>query len=254
MKFNKGERIVRTNHPCTNLYVGDIGKIKDIYPNTHVYIVINERNGKEQTWSEDYVEAVNPSIVIYQKGREVIASLKSGKETIKTAKAICNPSDEFDFNVGAKLAFQRLMGEDEKVAKADTSFIKLFDWQAFKSGKFAVHCDTEEKAKAFLKECDEQGIKWCTGARPIVEQKETRWNGYKERTAYGCDSFGGLCYGTHDERTKVDYQPSIPTVREVHRPAKVGEWIRVIHHASYAYGNYNIGDVIKIENVIRVER
>lgn len=48
------------------------------------------------------------SIVIYRKDNKVIALDKS---TGKKAVAKCSPEDEFDFHVGAKLAFQRLLGE-----------------------------------------------------------------------------------------------------------------------------------------------
>lgn len=50
--------------------------------------------------------AINEKIIIYRNGSEVIA-----KNTLtgKTGVAKCNPADEFDFNTGAKLAFDRLV-------------------------------------------------------------------------------------------------------------------------------------------------
>lgn len=45
-------------------------------------------------------------IVIYRKDDEVIALDKS---TGEKATAKCNPSDEFDFKIGAKIAFERLL-------------------------------------------------------------------------------------------------------------------------------------------------
>lgn len=51
------------------------------------------------------------TIVIYRNDNKVVALDKS---TGKKAEAKCNPVDEFDFHVGAKLAFNRLMGEDVK--------------------------------------------------------------------------------------------------------------------------------------------
>ena len=51
------------------------------------------------------------TIVIYRKDNKVIALDKS---TGEKAEAKCNPADEFDFRTGAKLAFNRLMGEDVK--------------------------------------------------------------------------------------------------------------------------------------------
>ena len=46
------------------------------------------------------------TIVIYRDGQQVIAFNKKTKEK---AVAKCNPSDKFDFKVGAKIAFDRLM-------------------------------------------------------------------------------------------------------------------------------------------------
>lgn len=51
------------------------------------------------------------TIVIYRKDNKVIALDKS---TGEKAEAKCNPVDEFDFRTGAKLAFDRLMGEAVK--------------------------------------------------------------------------------------------------------------------------------------------
>ena len=52
----------------------------------------------------------NETIVIYRKGKEVIAL---DKATGKKAVAKCCPDDEFDFNTGAKLAFDRLLGIEQ---------------------------------------------------------------------------------------------------------------------------------------------
>lgn len=56
-------------------------------------------------------KAKQETIVIYRNDNKVVALDKS---TGKKAEAKCNPSDEFDFRTGAKLAFNRLMGEDVK--------------------------------------------------------------------------------------------------------------------------------------------
>lgn len=48
------------------------------------------------------------NIIIYQKGNKVIAK---DKTTNKTGTAICSPEDEFNFNIGASIAFERLIGK-----------------------------------------------------------------------------------------------------------------------------------------------
>ena len=114
MKFKVGDRIKRVSGEIGDrLKIGDIGIIKAILIGTNSYRVINERTREVQTWGDDYID-IEPSqtIVIYPKGLETIALLKEGHKVIKQASAKCNPSDTYDFNIGAKLAFQRLMGEE----------------------------------------------------------------------------------------------------------------------------------------------
>ena len=59
--------------------------------------------------------------------------------------------------------------------------MKNFNWEAFKRGDIAVHCDTEEKAKDFLKKCDKEGIRWNTGE---YTHEFTEWNKHKKETSY----------------------------------------------------------------------
>lgn len=54
---------------------------------------------------------VNECIVIYRKDNKVIALDKTNG---KTGVARCNPIDEFDFNVGANIAFARLMKPEQQ--------------------------------------------------------------------------------------------------------------------------------------------
>lgn len=61
--------------------------------------------------------------------------------------------------------------------------MKDFDWIDFKNGKIVVHCDTEEKSKDFLKECDKQGIKWICGCNA---SKHTYWKKERENLTYMC--------------------------------------------------------------------
>lgn len=59
----------------------------------------------------------------------------------------------------------------------------MFDWDRFKNGKIAVHCDTEEKANYFLKECDKQGIIWTDGDKTT---EINCWFWHKKNTSYAC--------------------------------------------------------------------
>lgn len=70
---------------------------------------------------EEDVEPVSETIVIYRNDREVIAF---DKLTGKKATAKCDPWDRFDFHIGAKLAFSRLLEEKEECLNAKIVFTK----------------------------------------------------------------------------------------------------------------------------------
>lgn len=86
---------------------GDVVSYKDIAGRT--YSVKNFEIGS--LFSDMLKKVGSETIVIYRKDNKVVALDKS---TGEKAEAKCNPADEFDFRTGAKLAFNRLMGEDVK--------------------------------------------------------------------------------------------------------------------------------------------
>ena len=56
-------------------------------------------------------------IVITTDGTETLARLYDGNKVIKTATAKCSPDDNFSFETGAKIAFERLIDYAEKEPK-----------------------------------------------------------------------------------------------------------------------------------------
>ena len=69
---------------------------------------------KNRIKAAEFLREKPECIVIYRKGKETIAL---DKTTGKKAVAKCSPEDKYDFEVGAKLAFTRLMGETEEMPK-----------------------------------------------------------------------------------------------------------------------------------------
>lgn len=62
-------------------------------------------------WAEDWLEPVNRErITIYRNGDKTVAL---DKTTGRKAEAKCSKDDEYDFYTGAKIAFNRLVGEDK---------------------------------------------------------------------------------------------------------------------------------------------
>lgn len=93
--------------------------------------------------------SVEEKIVILRNGTIITATHYIDGEKCGTGVAKCSPEDEFDFETGARLAFERLF-ESPKHA---------FDWNKFKSGKIAVHV-SRETISGFLQECEKMGLGW----------------------------------------------------------------------------------------------
>lgn len=101
-------------------------------------------------------------------------SYDSMPEEIKSIMSLIGasaPSNELYIHmVDGKLKFCNNASEDNsKVIVWKNSF----DWEAFKSGKFAVKL-TEENAKSFLEAAEKNGCKWISGTNPtewILDKK-----------------------------------------------------------------------------------
>lgn len=126
-KFKVGDRVkVKKNTVTINKRtVGKCGTVKKILTDNYCAVEFDKfvgghdccgfaKEGHGWNFVEDTLDLVktqNETIVIYRKDNKVIALDKS---TGEKAEAKCNPADEFDFRTGAKLAFNRLMGEAVK--------------------------------------------------------------------------------------------------------------------------------------------
>ena len=66
----------------------------------------------ETLWSEVIGYAKHPVIVITSDGVTTTAVKRIGKEIIEKATAKCSPEDQFSYNEGARIAFERLQGRD----------------------------------------------------------------------------------------------------------------------------------------------
>lgn len=166
-----------------------------------------------------------------------------------------------EFEIGEIVRVKRMMSETnvdtcEKLDKSDwwcvynsdiapikPPIITPFDWEGFKSGKFAVNCDTEEKAKQFFDELKMQGIKWNSG--DTLEEIGTHWNQNQGDTCYGFtdQSDRGICFGIFSDKNHIPYTPNY---REVKRPAKVGEWIKVVNAQPIYTQHYKTGDILHV--------
>lgn len=125
MKFKVGDK-VRTTAKCVYFEVGIIATV-EVVDNMPTEMPYRISNGVNTAWvATNEIEAISSStksIHIYTDGNTTTAILKDGKETVKTATAKCSPEDTFDFETGAKLAFDRLMGTDKNPVKGKPKFV-----------------------------------------------------------------------------------------------------------------------------------
>lgn len=126
--------------------VGDsfsIGNKKRLYGKTDV---IREVRGSDYPycltentmycWRDEELEpACENKIVITTDGKTTLARLYDGSKVIKSAEAKCSPEDTFDFAVGAKIAYDRLMGipvGEEKKEVKPTESLENVTWKVVK--------------------------------------------------------------------------------------------------------------------------
>ncbi|GAA0817549.1 hypothetical protein [Clostridium tertium] len=132
--------------------------------------------------------------------------------------------------------------------------MKNFNWEEFKNGEIAVHCDTEEKANNFLNECDKQGIAWADGDKTT---EINCWLLYKKNTSYVCSfeksklEFGFLEYnkdkGLEIIKWEIDKMKEL-TFKEVIENIKEGEvWESTVKTVSLINGAINIERKNEIE-------
>ena len=125
-KFKVGDKVIILDGSKIKNYRGSFAEgMKHYIGETATISGVSEREpigyylkGYSYIWDERGLELAKPeTIVIYSKDNEVIAL---DKRTGKKAIARCNPEDTFDFNIGAKLAFERLMnGNKESITVED---------------------------------------------------------------------------------------------------------------------------------------
>lgn len=136
VKFNDKKEVNQFMDICDGFGIAweDSGKTTDrSYTNTHkvecVYFCRTDRSqgilhGSEWARNKKGYKIVNfadinksKSIHITMHANTVHAILKENDKVIKRTKAVCNESDEFDFEHGARLAFDRLFNKVKEVKR-----------------------------------------------------------------------------------------------------------------------------------------
>lgn len=178
-----------------------------------------EDGGKWLWIADDFEAKITPhSIHITTDGNIVHAILKDDGEIVKRSRAMCAPSDTFDFEVGAKLAFDRLFAAG--VRKDERQSVHLYCFKDCNPGEWFT------KGKTYTIDADDR-ITTDDGYR--VHAEEYRRN-YR------------LCGGYWNDFL----------VPEVKRPAKIGDWVRITKEPLSQQPYPSIvhkGSIVKIEGI-----
>lgn len=196
--------------PKMGRYVGEIHEISNVE-----HLSSDSTNYRLEdiayVWDERGLKRYgNETIVIYRKDDEVIAL---DKRTGKKAIAKCSPEDTFDFNVGAKLSFERLMNSSKESITVDDMRKKLKNYCS------DMHCG----------DCKLHSPACRCGNNTHFMTKDNTGN-----------------YEMNDEEIKHAFNIVFGTgIKEVKRRAKKGEYVKIVNAVS-SYGNYKNGDILKI--------
>ena len=101
-------------------WLGKVMTVRDV--GITLYRMVEDIEDNESggwAWTENCIAglACENKIVITSDGEKTLARLYDGNKVIKTATAKCSPDDNFSFETGAKIAFERLIDYAEKEPK-----------------------------------------------------------------------------------------------------------------------------------------
>lgn len=150
MKYKAGDKVrivSKWRKGCRQNDIGKmdkwLGKVMTIrsvdYPNLCYKMNEDEdeRGGLGWYWYENSIEglACEKKIVITSDGEKTLARLYDGNKVIKTATAKCSPDDKFDFETGAKIAFERLLDSKKEPKYFNGKAVCVVGGFGFTAGK-----------------------------------------------------------------------------------------------------------------------
>lgn len=238
MGFKVGDRVkvvglTGPDRDYTDLKIGDTGIVKSLCDDNDDVVEISfDRNIRHNkyNWNPvqktyqmflDQLELVKTEpIVIYRKGNEVIALDKS---TNKKGIAKCSPQDEFDFYMGAALAFGRLVDES-KYLNTSIVITNNGNSQLLTVGKIY-----EIKGGRFVADDGRTYPLY----NPLIDIEDL--NGYFAHEGYKRRD------GSDFTRDTVEYVE----IKEVNRSARIGEYVKVLSEDGHCCKK---GQIYRVEN------
>ncbi len=154
-----------------------LGKIMTVRMHNYSTIkMVEDQKEWDDGWNwhaEMIAEKVGgPEIHITIDGNKTIAVLKEGGKVVKRAEAKCNPEDTFDFERGAYIALNRVLGNDVKVSDDGEVFL-------YKKGKpeFKPHLVSKNTNNHLGVIGDETNFKDAIGRALFVGDSVELYNG-----------------------------------------------------------------------------
>ena len=128
-------------------------------------------------WTENWIAGLarENKIVITSDGEKTLARLYDGNKIIKTATAKCSPDDNFDFETGATIAFDRLFDKHEKEESKyfNGKAVCVKEYPGFTVGRIYefVNGQCLDDQKTLRPTCDKcKDLSWFNGVFiPLVE-------------------------------------------------------------------------------------
>lgn len=114
-KFKIGDRVIaKKNTPYKITTNGWKGVVVALYDNTirAKDVIGSAVFSLDPKYFDLDTTPTNQKIVITTDGTTTTAKMYDGKTVVKAAESKRNPDDKFDFETGAKVAFNRLLGAD----------------------------------------------------------------------------------------------------------------------------------------------
>lgn len=259
MKFKIGDKVRFVKSVLAFANVVDRGEIIKVDKFDKVVPYLVKLNNGRLVWCMQRKivrDRQQQKIVITTDGVETVARLFDGKECVKTATAKCSTDDELDFEVGARIAFDRLVKKEERdfdfyirLKRNVFSFTKKGD--VLKAHKRGGGCFVYEKDLPCPNHHTENGYKWhfwhCDYDRISDEEAERELAGkdkfvphleialaYYKRPSH---------YGNIGEET--NYKDAIG------RPLCIGDVVELFNKRNNSLGDTVIVKAYNNENVLK---
>ena len=172
-------------------HVGEIATIcnvVDVYTDGRIGYKLD---GSIYTWDERSLKPASNTIVVYQKDDKTVVALN--KSTGETAEARCNPTDKFNFDTGAKLAFDRLLERKKSDAIKVGDIVSIINTGKLYTTNHYWVIDHISDKELTCKYAYGDGLGYADGVR-VVRDKTFKVILIADNRAFIQRQSGGECY------------------------------------------------------------